>query len=616
METSEFNALAKSGKWENWHKSLKIGGKVVKVFTPSNGLPYKKDKKFLIQDKEFKKGLRQLRELLAERVAAAEKEPKKIKEQRLRAFGSRWSLDNIAYNGTYMINSIGLNYCKVGMDASLIRDDYRKQASQLCFVQAGVFVKSLNQALAGKKLALPTTGASDGQKFVGAASTGTHGSANRIGAMQDYVKGIHFVIPDPNDESKIESIFLQKESGPADPLSFGEWLDGSRVVSNDELFKAALVSFGSFGLIHGMLIEAVPQYFCDLHSKQLTFEEVQPLLASKSKKELAEALAKLMDWTSDAALPYHFEVGLNPCQLGQGEQGAFVRILKETPAPPSGLAAQTAGEYHSIHDGIARSFAEKLKEMGLEPFLADAKLNENETIALLEKARQTLPSDLIAELSIAVSQLPAADPEEFIGGFKGKLISKVIQYELKKFYQLKDETEFFAKHVLPSHVFSSKNSTDKYTSEVLKGTSLEVSLPLARWEDAVNLIRKIAVKQKLPAPMGMRLVKPSEATLAFTRFEDLTVTIELPGPYGNVLFRSTSKIHRLIFEALAASDIPHSYHWGQQMPKNSSWPQKSYQSKLGEWKKQRKKFLGPIGAVLFSNELTDKIGVTEGRPVA
>ena len=106
------------------------------------------------------------------------------RELEYRPFGSRWTFNNLAYvqDGS-VVDSTGLNYCQIGMNASHLVDAYVELADHLVLVQAGVRIKELNRALTEQNLALSTSGASDGQRVAGALSTGTHGSRFRYGSM-------------------------------------------------------------------------------------------------------------------------------------------------------------------------------------------------------------------------------------------------------------------------------------------------------------------------------------------------------------------------------------------------------------------------------------------------
>ena len=129
--------------------------------------------------------------------------------------------------------------------------DTPERAAPLRFVQCGIGVAQLSALLRHDGLSLKTSGANNGQTLAGAISTGTHGAALDVGAMQDAVCGLH-LIPDAR-----RSLWLERASHPVVTPAFATAL-GAELRRDDALFEAALVSFGSFGIIHGLLIEAEP----------------------------------------------------------------------------------------------------------------------------------------------------------------------------------------------------------------------------------------------------------------------------------------------------------------------------------------------------------------------
>lgn len=103
-----------------------------------------------------------------------------------------------------------------------------------------------------------------------------------------------------------------------------------------------------------------------------------------------------------------------------------------------------------------------------------------------------------------------------------------------------------------------------FTAASVRGSALSVELgvPGNRSVDAVNAILncKPAI-DRYAGIIACRFVKASRATLAFTHFP-VTCTIELPG----VLSNNTTAFYDAVFQALFASNIPVTAHWGQVFP--------------------------------------------------
>lgn len=225
----------------------------------------------------------------------------------LRALGAGWSWTKIATaKDGIMIDTKPLN-STLDISAKSVVSSYKGDVNKLLFAQCGNGVWELSEQLRSGKLSLKTSGASNGQTIVGAMSTGAHGSTIDIGAVQDYVLGMHIILgPDRH-------IWLERKSGPVVTSFFIKKLE-TTLVQDDELFNAALVSFGSFGIIHGVLIETEDLFLLETYLTRVPYDS--------AFKKLMETL----DF-SNANLPrgnerpFHFSVSINPYDL---KNGAYV----------------------------------------------------------------------------------------------------------------------------------------------------------------------------------------------------------------------------------------------------------------------------------------------------
>jgi hypothetical protein len=102
---------------------------------------------------------------------------------------------------------------------------------------------------------------------------------------------------------------------------------------HDDLFNAALVSFGSFGVVHAYLVEVEDLYSLEAYSRRMDFDAV---LAAMTTLDVSS-----LGLPEGSVLPFHFEIGLNLYRMGKGQKGAFVRFMYKrpggTPAPPAPL---------------------------------------------------------------------------------------------------------------------------------------------------------------------------------------------------------------------------------------------------------------------------------------
>lgn len=292
-------------EWRNWHRTDGVGGKAKSLFTPRNRW---QDGTAGPSTKKFAPGLAGLQKIVG--LAAAD-------GKRVRALGSGWSLSDIAFVNDYLINTSRLGYWAIGLKPTSVTPLFKDRASRIVFAQCGTQITALNSGLedrVGERLALPTAGASNGQTIAGAISTGTHGSAHGVGALHDRVRALHIVV-----DSKRHCL-IQPKSAPLLTKAYANWLGAELIdTADDDLFNAALVSFGSFGLIHAVFLEVEPLYLLELCNRQFDFEDVW-------QATLGHDISNL-NLPATANVPYHIEFVFNPYRRANGQQGAFVRVL-------------------------------------------------------------------------------------------------------------------------------------------------------------------------------------------------------------------------------------------------------------------------------------------------
>ena len=175
---------------------------------------------------------------------------------KLRALGSSWSLSKVGATNSRIINTKNLKKMfRLGGDS--VHPDYKKDSKKLRFVECGWTIGKVNLALLKDGLSLKASGSNNGQTLPGVVSTNTHGGAWRFGSTPEFVVGIH-LITGPNSQ-----VYLERESYPVLSKKFPDAI-GAKIIRNDKLFNAALVSFGSFGIIRGFLIETRPLFLLHL----------------------------------------------------------------------------------------------------------------------------------------------------------------------------------------------------------------------------------------------------------------------------------------------------------------------------------------------------------------
>lgn len=126
-------------------------------------------------------------------------------------------------------------------------------------VWAGTKLHELNAFLARQGLAMPVLGSIAQQSVAGAISTGTHGSAPRLGNLASLVSSLRLVLP----------------SGDVRELS----------ASTPELFRAARVGLGALGVLSQVTFRCVPAFRLEEEGRSLSFDEALEELPSLLSRE-------------------------------------------------------------------------------------------------------------------------------------------------------------------------------------------------------------------------------------------------------------------------------------------------------------------------------------------
>ncbi|HET6372698.1 MAG TPA: FAD-binding protein, partial [Candidatus Polarisedimenticolia bacterium] len=246
----------------------------------------------------------------------------------LRVSGSRWSLSNVIEPGEILLDSAYMNEILKVRTAWLTTDYMEARSAQgfvPIFAQGGATIHSLNKALGDMGLALRTSGAADGQRIAGAVATGTHGSAFDFGAMHDAILGMHLVVAGDR------ALFVMPGTSPAMTADVGDWLAEAtgiptETLRDDDLFAATLVSLGSLGVVHGVVLEAEPLYGLRRQVIPIDFRDA-------GLRQAIETLDTVPLHPHRPTRPFHFEVVLSPYPPAGG--GAFVILMwKEDAALP------------------------------------------------------------------------------------------------------------------------------------------------------------------------------------------------------------------------------------------------------------------------------------------
>jgi FAD binding domain len=246
----------------------------------------------------------------------------------IRGLGGGWSFSRVAATDGILVNTKPLNY-RFSISQAQVHPQYPGDASNLVFAQCGMSIAELHKYFNARGKSLKTCGASNGQTIVGALSTGTHGSALEVGSIQDDIVGLHIVV------SPGRHVWLERQSSPVLVDGFAQAL-GAELIRDDALFYAALVSFGSFGIIHGVLVEAEDIYYLHASRKRMPLDD--GLWAAIDRLDFDNVMLE----RPPPERPYHFQVVIDPHDLAGG--GYVTVMYKDAARDPNANPPASGGK--------------------------------------------------------------------------------------------------------------------------------------------------------------------------------------------------------------------------------------------------------------------------------
>jgi len=288
---------------------------------------------------------------------------------KIRAVGGGWSFTPVAASNGILINTRPLNY-RFRIEPHQVHPD-SAGAGTMFFVQAGTSVADLNMYLESRGMALKTSGASNGQTIAGALSTGTHGSAWDFGAIPEFVRAIH-LIPGPHP---MKTLWLERASEKAVDRSIPALLGAEVRDTDDDLFNAALVSFGSFGIIAGVVIEVDPIYWLETWRKRVPYDDA--LWTAIENRDFGSVSLP----GANGRIPYAFQLLFNPHEAK--DRGYAIAMYREnsqpSPCTPTQSGSIVAGDgaleaiaaFTDLFGGIVPDLSELLFKIGVKDIDGD-----------------------------------------------------------------------------------------------------------------------------------------------------------------------------------------------------------------------------------------------------
>lgn len=214
-------------------------------------------------------------------------------------------------------------------------DEDRRPA--LVEFEAGIKLFDLTDALWKRGWSLYNLGTYQGQSFIGASSTSTHGSGLTLGPLPDMIRsmvlvadeGIVYRIEPDNGITNTENLSvaapehfpknMSSESG-AEVRIYASQNDRGvdYLIQDDGFFNAALVNVGTFGIVYSVIIQVIPR-LCLLETAELTtWEDLQDRLKDPAQyAAIFETKEFISTLKFKAAVPAGYEAY---------EQDGFLRL--------------------------------------------------------------------------------------------------------------------------------------------------------------------------------------------------------------------------------------------------------------------------------------------------
>lgn len=478
----------------------------------------------------------------------------------LRAMGNNWSFSQVAVCNGGMISTKALNL-RFKAGPGTVHPDYLKTGKtheDLLLVQCGMSIFELNDLLEcdfSPRRCIRASGGSNGQSVAGATSTGTHGGALYTGAVHDAIVGLHIVT------SAKRHVWLERASYPVASETFTN-LIGAEVIRDDEMFNAALVSFGSFGMIHGIMLEtdpifllqeyrfdyvpyndAIVQAICNQDIDQM--RTILNTLADNNDTPEAQKV-RMPDEAPDKKL-YHLEIALNPHNFEKNnpEKGIYIRTFYKIPFP---------ADYVPHHDQVE-----------------DGKTYGDDTMGIISRVMDTL----------------------------GPVVSKPI---IAPLVNSLFKTTLRAAQPAPQTI----GETFRFTRFRGKIASAALAVDCADIAKVIEVVLQVNATNPFAGGIALRFVKGTPALLGFTRFPK-TCVLEMDGVDAGI----TRTFFTKVWQQLETQGIHYTLHWGKlNFILNEQRVRKMYtDERVDKWLSCRASLMDDDSRKVFTNPFMTSCGL-------
>lgn len=249
-------------------------------------------------------------------------------------------------------------------------------------VGSGARFQDVLDYLASSSRALPMTGSYTGQTLVGAFMTSTHGAGVQHPPLQAAARSIQMLVVTASGAP--EEVRIERTKGITDPAAYTRDNPQVKLIQDDEVFLAAVVSMGSMGFVLSVIIETVEPYYLYQESMLTTWPSARGMLLD----------------TGPDGIPTYFKdtynggVLLSPYPVGLSYGGPQLAFLSRTylrPDKPEGAGSPTSSSMSELLIRIFRALSNVAP--ALVPALINYSISQQSTAPLWGPGNQMTGSD-------------------------------------------------------------------------------------------------------------------------------------------------------------------------------------------------------------------------------
>jgi L-gulonolactone oxidase len=244
--------------------------------------------------------------------------------RRAKAIGNGWGFSTAGQTEGSLIPMINVAQDERVIDIGVLTHEAATRVSTLCQFDAGTTIRTLNRVLDERGLALWNAPGFNELTFVGAMSSGGHGSGTWLGPLAEQVRSLGMLTL--GRDSAERRVRVEPANGITDPANFKAKYGASvELIQSDERFRACVVGIGALGVITDATIEVRSAYRLEEQRVLLPWNKVRTQLLGYLRDQGPKSKDKL----------HSIEIWLNPYPIA-GQVMCVLGTKRWSTAKPHG----------------------------------------------------------------------------------------------------------------------------------------------------------------------------------------------------------------------------------------------------------------------------------------